>query len=274
MRNRHPVPMPVVLGSPLEQARAAFDSLTHGPNPVSVDGRAVPDMPPRPVRLDEVRNRLRERGCPAATRDAIWAFLVHRARTEAGVWTIACLGCALPVLVQASRRLCRSLPDLPPLCGPALRCARARSAVTGVPHHLPGTPTPTGAGTGSGPGTGTGGAPPPAGMRGDAPWGRVDRAPVSGLGGRGIGCRRCRGGGVDGVPRRARGRRSGPPARVGAAAVGRARGRGTGPPRDHGRPDPAGAAVRLLCPRGRRSTRIWCSPTRSPPGRSPAARPR
>ena len=128
MRNRHPVPMPVVLGSPLEQARAAFDSLTHGPNPVSVDGRAVPDMPPRPVRLDEVRNRLRERGCPAATRDAIWAFLVHRARTEAGVWTIACLGCALPVLAQTSRRLCRSLPDPPPLCGPAQRRRSRRRA--------------------------------------------------------------------------------------------------------------------------------------------------
>src|SRR5688572_23177987 len=105
MRNRHSVPMPLVLGSPLAQARAAFDSLTDGPNAVSVDGRAVPDMPPRPVRLDEVRNRLRERGCPGATRDAIWAFLVHRARTESGVWTIACVGCALPVLVQASRRL-------------------------------------------------------------------------------------------------------------------------------------------------------------------------
>ena len=52
--------------------------------------------------------------------------------------------------------------------------------MTGVPHHLPGTPTPTGAGTGSGPGTGTGGAPAPAGMRGDAPWGRVDRAPARG----------------------------------------------------------------------------------------------
>jgi hypothetical protein len=178
MRNRHP--MPVVLGSPLEQARAAFDSLTDGPNPVSVDGRAVPAMPPRPVRLDEVRNRLRERGCPAATRDAIWTFLVHRARTEAGVWTIACVGCALPVLVQASRRLCRSLPDTPPLGGPALRSARARSAVTGLPHRLRGAPTHTGAETGSGPGTGTGGAPPPAGTRGDAPWGRVHRAAAPG----------------------------------------------------------------------------------------------
>ena len=134
-------------------------------------------MPPRPVRLDEVRNRLRERRCPAATRDAIWAFLVHRARAEAGVWTIACVGCALPVLTQTSRRLCRSLPDPPPPSGPAQRCARARSAVTGVPDHLPGTPTPTGAGTGSGPeparavaGTGR--------DAGDAPVGRVDRAPV------------------------------------------------------------------------------------------------
>ena len=106
---------------------------------MTVDGRAVPDMPARPVRLDELRDRLHERGCPAATRDAMWALLVHRARIEAGVWTIACLGYALPTLTQTSRRLCRNLPDTP--------CSWSRAAVCACPSLYryspppPGTPT-------------------------------------------------------------------------------------------------------------------------------------
>jgi hypothetical protein len=137
MQNRPRNPVPAAAGSPLDQVRAAFDRLTGGPNPVTVDGREVPGMPARPVRLDEVRDKLRERGCPGATRDAVWALLVHRARIEGQAWTIACIGCALPDLTQASRQLSRGLPDTPPTPGPARPIGRARSAVAGVPDYLP-----------------------------------------------------------------------------------------------------------------------------------------
>ena len=114
MPHRHPVPMPAAVNSPLDQARTAFDWLTSGAHPVTINGRAVrgPTRAGR-VRLDELRDRLHDRRCPAATRDAMWAFLVHRARIEAGVWTIACVGCALPALAEISRRLCRGLPGNP-----------------------------------------------------------------------------------------------------------------------------------------------------------------
>ena len=146
MQNRYSVPVPAAVGSPLDQVRSAFDRLTCGPNPVSVDGRDVPGMPARPVRLDEVRDRLRERGCPGATRDAVWALLVHRARIEGEAWTIACLGCALPDLISASRQLSRGLADTPSRPGPARPIGRARSAVAGVPAYLPGLSNGTGGG--------------------------------------------------------------------------------------------------------------------------------
>jgi hypothetical protein len=139
MQNRYSVPVPAAVGSPLDQVRSAFDGLTCGPNPVSVDGREVRGMPARPIRLDEVRDRLRERGCPGATRDAVWALLVHRARIEGEAWTIACLGCALPDLISASRQLSRGLPHTLSSRGLARPIGRARSAVAGVPDYLPGT---------------------------------------------------------------------------------------------------------------------------------------
>lgn len=48
MNHRYPPP---VAGSPLDQARATFEWLNRGPGPVTLDGRAVPGMPARPVPL-------------------------------------------------------------------------------------------------------------------------------------------------------------------------------------------------------------------------------
>ncbi|WP_345613135.1 sigma-70 family RNA polymerase sigma factor [Pseudonocardia adelaidensis] len=62
-------------------------------------------LPDRPVPLDELRARLLSRGCSAATRDAVWAHLVRRARAEGGTWTVAAAGMALPVLVRVARIL-------------------------------------------------------------------------------------------------------------------------------------------------------------------------
>lgn len=90
---------------PLDTARTAFDWLVTGPEPVSLDGRLFPGMPPRQVPLHEVRDRLLHRRCPQATRDAVWAHLVLRSRTEGATWTVGCVGVALPALTRTAARL-------------------------------------------------------------------------------------------------------------------------------------------------------------------------
>lgn len=88
---------------PLDTARNAFALLVAGPNPVSLDGRDYPGLPDRVLPLDEVLALLR--GCPQTTRDAVWAHLVRRARTEGSTWTVACVGMALPALAGVARDL-------------------------------------------------------------------------------------------------------------------------------------------------------------------------
>lgn len=89
----------------LDVARDAFTWLVTGPDPVSLNGRLFEGLPDRDVPLDEVRDRVLARHCPQGTRDAVWAHLVLRARTEGGTWTIAAVGVALPALTSAAARL-------------------------------------------------------------------------------------------------------------------------------------------------------------------------
>jgi hypothetical protein len=84
---------------PLDTARSAFTWLVTGPDPVSVEGRLFPGLPHRPVPLNELRERLLRRRCGQATRDAVWAHLVLRSRTEGATWTLGCVGVALPALI-------------------------------------------------------------------------------------------------------------------------------------------------------------------------------
>ncbi|MCR3721115.1 MULTISPECIES: sigma-70 family RNA polymerase sigma factor [Prauserella salsuginis group] len=88
-------------------ARSAFAWLVAGPDPVSVDGRAVPGLPPRPVPLDELGTRLLARSCPQVTRDGAWAYLITRSRAEGGTWTVACVGLALPSVLRAASLVTR-----------------------------------------------------------------------------------------------------------------------------------------------------------------------
>ena len=134
MPHRFPVPRPPVPGSPLDHAQAAFDKLSWTPHPVTVDGRTFAGLPARPLRVDELRDRLHDRRCRATTRDAVWVFLVHRARVDPGVWTIACLGCALPTLIETSRRLSHGFPPPPAPAGAGYRVTvRPRTPGAGVP---------------------------------------------------------------------------------------------------------------------------------------------
>jgi hypothetical protein len=83
---------------PLDLAWQCFTYLVSGPDPVSVDGRDFPGLPPRALPLDELRERLLKPDCPCHTRDAVWAHLVQRSRDEGATWTLACAGMALPAL--------------------------------------------------------------------------------------------------------------------------------------------------------------------------------
>lgn len=83
-------------------ARSSFAWLVTGPDPLSVDGRKVPGLPPRDVVLDELGTLLLAEDCDQTTRDAAWAYLITRARAEGGTWTVACVGLALPVLLRAA----------------------------------------------------------------------------------------------------------------------------------------------------------------------------
>src|SRR6185437_9629874 len=76
--------------TPLDTARTAFTWLVTGSNPVSVDGRLFSGLPKRRLPLNEVRERLLRRGCGQGTRDAVWAHLVLRSRTEGATWTVGC----------------------------------------------------------------------------------------------------------------------------------------------------------------------------------------
>src|SRR5947209_13080505 len=84
----------------LDAARNAFTWLVTGPDPVSIEGRLFPGLPDRRLALDEVRARLLRRGCGQGTRDAVWAHLVLRSRTDGATWTVGCVGVALPALTR------------------------------------------------------------------------------------------------------------------------------------------------------------------------------
>jgi hypothetical protein len=88
-------------------ARSSFQWLVAGPDPVTVNGRKVPGLPPRPLRLDELGTLLLAKGCTQPTRDAAWTYLITRARAEGGTWMVACTGLALPVLLPVASTLTR-----------------------------------------------------------------------------------------------------------------------------------------------------------------------
>ncbi|WP_216211142.1 sigma-70 family RNA polymerase sigma factor [Amycolatopsis aidingensis] len=100
---------PAYYGDPgvFDAARTTFDWLVTGPHPVTLDGRTIPGLPPRPLRLDELGRLLLAKDCPQGTRDASWARLITRSRAEGGAWTVACVGLALPVLLPIAARLTR-----------------------------------------------------------------------------------------------------------------------------------------------------------------------
>lgn len=95
---------------PLESARTSFALLVAGPAPLALDGRRFSGLPNRRVPLDEVREWMLRRRCPAAARDEVWSYLVRRSRREGAAWTLACTGMALPALSGVARWLGARFP--------------------------------------------------------------------------------------------------------------------------------------------------------------------
>ncbi len=94
-----------VEGGVFDVAAVSFKWLVTGPHPVCVNGAEIAGLPARPVPLDELGARLVAEECTQAVRDAAWTYLITRARTERGTWTVACVGLALPVLLSVATPL-------------------------------------------------------------------------------------------------------------------------------------------------------------------------
>ncbi len=93
--------------SPLATLERCFTSLTAGPDPLAIDGRALRHgLPPRPIPLDE-RRRLLHQLSPQA-RAATVNELVHHARTGSPAWLVGLAGVLLPGL----RRLAAQHPKV------------------------------------------------------------------------------------------------------------------------------------------------------------------
>lgn len=89
----------------LDAIRVSWEWLCAPPHPVTIDGTRIVGLPNGPLPLDEVRARLLDRGCGLSVRDAVWADLISRSRTDGPTWTIACAGMALPMLAAICRQL-------------------------------------------------------------------------------------------------------------------------------------------------------------------------
>ncbi|MHB8449074.1 MAG: hypothetical protein ACYDAQ_01165 [Mycobacteriales bacterium] len=98
--------------SPLDVADAAFTALVSGPEPLSLDGRAVGHgLPRRAIPLAELKAILLHPATSYPAREAVWAELVRRSRSDEPAWMLGAAGVALPGLRRAAGRLARDYPD-------------------------------------------------------------------------------------------------------------------------------------------------------------------
>lgn len=97
--------------SPLDVLETSFRVLTTGPDPLTLDGRALGcGLPARPLPLDELRSVLLHPTTGFAARDAALGELVGRAQTRGGAWTVGLAGVLLPGLRRVAGHLAREFP--------------------------------------------------------------------------------------------------------------------------------------------------------------------
>ncbi len=96
-------------GELLDAIEYRFRLLHAGPQPLSVDGRALGHgLPRRPIPLPELSAILMHPSCDFATRDRVWRLLITNARTGGETWVVGAVGVALPGLRNAAARLART----------------------------------------------------------------------------------------------------------------------------------------------------------------------
>lgn len=96
---------------PFDTLEATFRLSCRGPRPWSLDGRAVPGLPDRPIPLDELRAVLLHPSTTYRTRGRALSILVARARAEGGAATVGLAGVLLFGLRRAVAPLCDIRPD-------------------------------------------------------------------------------------------------------------------------------------------------------------------
>jgi hypothetical protein len=95
----------------LSAAERAFEQLTTGPTPLTLDGLVIGHgLPAQPVNLPELRDLLLQRSTSDDLKDAVWKELVRQARTGDPAWVLGCVGVALPGLKNTAARALRSAP--------------------------------------------------------------------------------------------------------------------------------------------------------------------
>lgn len=83
----------------------AFRSLVDGPGGLALEGRLIPGLSDRRMRLDEIRDVVgRQRpGSTTTTGDAVWSQLLLRVHAGEAAWKVAAAGVALPWLIDLAR---------------------------------------------------------------------------------------------------------------------------------------------------------------------------
>ena len=95
----------------LDTLATAFRLLARGPAPLAVEGEEIhPELPARPIPLDELRELLLDRRTGNSVRNAALGELIRRAQEERGAWVVGLAGVLLPGLRRVAGRLARDFP--------------------------------------------------------------------------------------------------------------------------------------------------------------------
>lgn len=96
----------------LSAADRTFRLLVTGPNPLAIDGRTLGhDAPQRLLDLCELKDLLLAPQASDELKDAAWAQLVRRSRSDGPAWVIGCVGMAMPGLKNLASRAIRGCPQ-------------------------------------------------------------------------------------------------------------------------------------------------------------------